>query len=172
MHRHGVVAGSFDPITNGHLWLIREALSMVDELTVVVGVNPVKKYMFSADERQELVRGVLEAKLPPGDVSRVKTVFQENELLVNFAASVGATHIVRGLRNSEDFQAENLMMMVNRKQCPEIHHAYVITPPNLGEVSSSTVKSLVGLRDWDKVASRYCHPTVVEALRNKLVRVQ
>ncbi|MNR71357.1 Phosphopantetheine adenylyltransferase [compost metagenome] len=164
----GIVAGSFDPITSGHLWLIREALALVDELIVVVGVNPSKKYYFTSEERRELVDTVLRTKLDAPDYARVRVVFLENDLLINFAAESGATHLVRGIRNAADFDFEYQMMLVNRKINSAVHSVFVMTPPTLAEVSSSTVKGLVGLKNWEALVARYCHPAVVAAFREKL----
>lgn len=164
----GIVAGSFDPITNGHLWVITEALSLVDKLVVVVGVNPAKKYYFSSQERADLVNQALAQALTPEDFARVSVSMVEKQLLVNFAKGIEATHIIRGLRNAEDFNAEYQMTRVNRKVRKDVHIAFVMTPPELAEISSSTVKGLVGLDDWESLVSQYCCPAVVRAFETKL----
>lgn len=167
MDKHAIVAGSFDPITNGHVWLIKEALALTSKLTVIVGINPKKKYTFDAVERCALVDAVLRDELSPEDYARVNVSKLENDLLVSAAASLGATHIIRGIRNIADFNAEYELMLVNGKIDPSIRHAYVLTPPNMADVSSSTVKGLVGLVGWESHVKRYVNPLVVAGLKQK-----
>jgi pantetheine-phosphate adenylyltransferase len=160
-----VVAGSFDPITLGHGHLIREAACMFDEMHVVVGVNPTKKYLFSAEERLTLVSDVvrsMEIKDMP-----VHFHYLKDKLLIQLAGEVGATHLVRGIRSTEDFNYETSMALVNRKINPFIGTVYLVPPPELSEVSSSTVKGLVGFEGWESIVSQYVHPLVLDALKRK-----
>lgn len=168
MKTKGIVAGSFDPLTRGHEWLIGEAARLVDELAVVIGVNPAKKYLFDDSEREALVR----ASLADLDLAGTPVTlhFLTNDLLVKFAAEVRATHLVRGIRNLHDFAYETDMALVNRKLNPAIRTVYLVTPPELTQVSSSTVKSLVGFTDWEQNIRDYVHPAVVEAFGRKLAQ--
>lgn len=168
MDKIGIVAGSFDPITSGHLWLIKEACSLMDKLYVVIGVNPAKKGFFSPEERKSLIEAVLRSKLPAPMYAKVEVVFLANELLINFASEKGAQYIVRGIRSTEDFNYEYQMMLVNRKINPQVHMVYLFTPPQLAEVSSSTVKNMVGFKGWEAVVAKYVHPDVLSAFKRKL----
>jgi pantetheine-phosphate adenylyltransferase len=167
MKTTGIVAGSFDPVTNGHVWVVKEALALVDKLVVVVGVNAAKRYYFSAEERRELMAQVLSAELGAQDFARTEVVFLENDFLIDLASDKGATHIIRRLRNSKDFEEEREMMLFNRKVNPGIHATFVMTPPDMVEISSSTVRGIVGLKNWQERAGCYCHPLVVEAFESK-----
>lgn len=163
----GVVAGSFDPITNGHLWLIREALNAVDVLFVTIGHNPTKKYYFTSDERERQVRMVLSEVLPAADYDRV-WIGHSGDLLVEYAHMVGADYIIRGIRNSTDFLYEQQIQAVNAKIRPTIGTLYFIPPSDYLEVSSSTVRGLVGFAGWENIVSQYVHPIVIDDFRNRV----
>lgn len=166
----GVVAGSLDPITFGHEWLVREACSLVDKLYVVIGINAAKaktRY-FTPDESKALVESVLKARLPAEMYKKIEVVLMVNDLLINFASEVGAKYLFRGIRNTEDFNYEYQMQLVNRKINPHVHTVFLIPPPHLTEVSSSTVKGLVGFRGWEAIVSKYVHQDVLRALKAKV----
>jgi len=162
----GIVAGSFDPVTFGHGWLIEEAARLVDRLHIAIGVNPAKKYMFEEAERGQF----LEAMLPDLKLcgTPVEIHYLRQDLLVQFAARHGGTHIIRGIRNATDFTYETQMALVNRKIDPSIRTVYMVPPAELAEVASSTVKGLVGFTDWENIIRDYVHPSVVDAFRRKL----
>lgn len=165
--RIGVVAGSFDPITNGHMWLIQQALHVVDFLYVVVGNNPAKKYMFSEQER---IGHVTDLLLREGS-TRFEVATIGNEMLVEYAAlTVGATHLIRGIRNTQDFEYEHTMQLINKKMQPTIETMFFIPPRELTEVSSSVVKSLVGFDGWKDIVSQYVDPIIVTELELKVGR--
>lgn len=169
MNTIGIVAGSYDPVTFGHRFLFEEAARLVDRLLIVVGVNPAKKYMFSENERA----GFLEAMLPDMDLSGtpVEIHFIRNkDLLVQFAASHGVTHLFRGIRNAADFGYETEMEQVNRKVNPAIRTVFMTSPANISVISSSTIKSLVGHTDWESIVRADIHPSVVDAFKRKLER--
>jgi len=166
--KHGIVAGSFDPITNGHVWLVEQALKIAYRVTVVVGVNPSKKYMFDMEERLQLVTNVLENELSEDEFERrVEIVPLEGELLVNFAKSVDADVLIRGIRNTVDFSYESEILLINRNIQPMIDTVFVVPPRELTEVSSSTVKGLVGFKGWEHSIRSYVNPIVVRALSDK-----
>jgi pantetheine-phosphate adenylyltransferase len=163
MKRIGMVAGSFDPITNGHQWLIEQALEICDKVYVVVGNNPAKKYLFSEYDRGSMVKAVFE---PHNAVKRRLIVTNlADSLLINVAAELGCNFLIRGIRNSEDFNYESQVHLINRKIQPTIETVFLIPPRELTEVSSSTVKGLVGFKGWEDIVSTYVHPVVLEALR-------
>lgn len=168
MHTIGIVAGSFDPITKGHEWLIQEAARLVDELHVVIGVNSAKKYMFDDKTRRELVESsVAHMKLTE---KAIQVHFLSNELLIQFAVRNNATHLIRGIRDTNDFNYETQMASVNRKIAPEVKTIYMVPPPQLSEVSSSTVKSLVGVEGWKDIVKGYVSPAVLKAFDKQLAK--
>lgn len=167
MKRVGMIAGSFDPITNGHHWLIREALTIVDELWIIVGNNPAKKYMFSEGERVQLVKDVV-APLDAAPYKRTTTVAIANQLLINVAARMNVDFLIRGIRTTEDFTYESQVLLINRKIQPKVETLFLIPPRELTEVSSSTVKGLIGFEGWEDVVKTYVSPVVLEALKTKV----
>ena len=163
MNRVGMVAGSFDPITNGHEWLIRQALDICDKVFVIVGNNPAKKYMFDAETRVNMIHDVI-------GVDNYEWFVVDhllNDLLINAARDSGCNYLIRGIRSSADFEYEAQVQLINRKICPDIETLFLIPPRELTEVSSSTVKGLVGFNGWQDVVSTYVHPTVLRRLERR-----
>lgn len=167
MLKRGIVAGSFDPITLGHAWLISAACGLVDELIVAVGVNPDKRGYFSAEERRTLIEETLRNGLSPEAYQKIRIVFLERDLLINFAAEQGVEYIFRGIRNTTDFNYELQMNLVNQRINSQIQLIYLIPPRNLTEISSSTVKGLVGFNGWEQAVAPYVDGAVLEAFRQK-----
>ena len=163
----GIVAGSFDPITNGHTWLISQAARIMNKVYVVIGVNPGKKSLFTPEERKLMIEQSLKVALPAEDFAKIRVRFIENELLINFAVEKKAYYIFRGIRNTEDFNYEAQMQLVNRKICPDVETFFLIGPREFTEVSSSMVKGLLGFKGWEAVAEGYVSKTVLEALKEK-----
>ncbi|AOZ51805.1 pantetheine-phosphate adenylyltransferase [Chromobacterium vaccinii] len=147
--KRAVYAGSFDPVTNGHLWMIREAVELFDELIVAVGVNPDKHCTFSAEERVALLREVTTG------FSKLRVEVFENQFLVNYAQSVGANYIVRGIRTASDYEYERTMRYINSDLHPDITTLFLLPPREYAEVSSTMVKGLIGPRGWESVIRQY-----------------
>ena len=156
--RKAVYPGSFDPPTNGHLYVIREGARLFDELTVAVGTNPDKRYSFGVHERAEILREAVR-DLPNVTVGEMGNVF-----LVDFALSAGASHILKGMRDEADFRLERTMRNVNADMSEDVTTVFVMPPREMADVSSSFVKGLVGPEGWERVVARYVPATVVEAL--------
>jgi len=165
VNKIGLIAGSFDPITNGHTWLIKQALTLVDVLYVVIGNNPAKRYMFSELERTNLVKAVCE---DAGVYDRIVVQSTSTEMLVNVAFNLNVDFLIRGIRNASDFEYESQMLLINRRIQPSINTVFLIPPRELTEVSSSTVKSLVGFTSWGGVVTNYVSPCVLAALQEKV----
>ncbi len=171
MSKIGVVAGSFDPITAGHVWLIGKAAELVGadgKLHVTMAVNPAKKYYFDTDVRTALIKTTLENWLPATLFNRIVIDVIDNDLLINHARRVNATHIFRGIRNAVDFNYEADIQQVNNKICSNIDTVFFIPPPDMSSISSSTVKGLVGFSGWEKVVEEYIHTSVISAFKDKL----
>lgn len=156
-----VMAGSFDPVTYGHTWVVQRALEVADVVEIIVGHNPAKKYMFSMQERVHTMKQVLDAELPPQDAKRTRVVTVGNVLVIDYAKEQGASMLVRGIRNADDFRVENEMNLIHKRMYPEINTAFFIPPRELTEVSSSVVKSLVGFDRWERTVSQYVNPYVL-----------
>lgn len=136
-----VYAGTFDPITFGHLDVIKRSMQICRQLVVAIGVNPSKKTMFSEDERVKMCTQVVEKELDFLTATNVGvTVF--NGLIVELARSVGATVLIRGIRSVSDFEYEINLANVNKTLAPEIETVFLPTRPDMAVVSSSAVKEI------------------------------
>ncbi len=153
-----VYAGSFDPITNGHLWMIEEGAKLFDKLIVAVGTNPEKKYAFSIEERLGMMKAAVKKH------SNIEVNILENQFLVNYAKSIGAQYILRGIRTEGDFQYERGMRHINSDIDSSIVPVFLIPPREIAEISSSFVKGLVGVDGWEEVVSKYVPGPVHEKI--------
>ena len=149
---------SFDPLTNGHLDLVHRARRVFPELIVAVAHNVQKKGTFSVEERLEMLEAAL-GKLPGVRI----TAFEG--LVVDYAAEIGATTIVRGLRANADFEYEFEMALMNRHMRPEIETLFLMTSQEYFYVSSSRLKELVA---FGADISEWVPPIVAKYLREKL----
>jgi len=147
--RIGVYAGSFDPPTLGHLWMIENGLSLFDRLIVAVGVNPDKKSSFSVEDRVSMLRE------SAGRNSRLQVKSFSNRYLIHYALEVGATHILRGVRSMGDYEFERGMRNINGDLDSRICTVFLMPPRDIAEVSSSMVKGLVGPRGWQRMVRKY-----------------
>jgi pantetheine-phosphate adenylyltransferase len=164
----GVYAGSFDPITKGHLAVIKQALNVVDRLHIGVAVNPGKSGMFSPAERLNLIDAALEEDLPGVGEDRVVVHYLSDNLVVSFARLVDATILIRGIRNGADYAYERSVAAINKKLEPTIETIFLPTPAEYEEVSSSTVKGLLQFQGGVQAAREFVTPIVLEALRDKI----
>jgi pantetheine-phosphate adenylyltransferase len=155
--RKGVYAGSFDPITEGHMHMVRVGSRLFDEFVVAVGMNPAKAYTFSLEERRAFVESAVRG------IDNVKVVHFANRFLVDFAREMGADYILRGIRNEHDYAFERQMRHVNADIAPEINTIFLMPPREIAEVSSSFVKSLVGPEGWREVVRAYLPPQIYES---------
>jgi pantetheine-phosphate adenylyltransferase len=132
-----VCPGSYDPITNGHLDVIRRATNLYDEVVVAVVNRSVRKdhALFGIDERMAFIADAT------AGLERVRAE-PFSTLVVEFARSVGAKAIVKGLRAISDFEYELEMNQLNRRQDPEIESVYLMASPQYSFLSSSGVKEL------------------------------
>jgi pantetheine-phosphate adenylyltransferase len=157
--RTAVYAGSFDPPTNGHLWMIERGLEMFDRLIVAIGSNPVKSYSYSVPERLEMLR----ASIPQSD--RLEIAHFDNRYLVDYAKKHNAAYVLRGIRSPNDYEYERVMRHINSDMAPEITTVFLMPPRDFAEVSSSMIKSLTGPEGWEETVKRYVPPQVFEVLK-------
>lgn len=154
--KKGVYAASFDPVTNGHLWVIEQAARLFDHLVVAIGVNPDKSYTFSMNDRLDFLRGTTE------QFDNVTVMSYEHQFLVNYARSVDAEYIVRGIRTQADYEYERGMRYINSDLDSNITTIFLMPPREIAEISSSFVKGLVGPEGWRDVVKRYVPEAVYE----------
>lgn len=161
-NRRAVYAGSFDPPTNGHLWVIEQGALLFDELEVAVGVNPQKHTRFTIAERIEMLEAITE------ELPNVRIGQFENLFLVKYAHEQGFNYILRGLRSAKDFESENSLnvynMDINKKIHGNVRSAYLICPVEYASISSSAVRDIVGPEGWEEVVADYVPAFVLTAL--------
>lgn len=156
--RRAVYAGSFDPPTNGHLWMIAEAQQLFDELIVAIGINPDKKSSYTLEERRLMLQSIT-AEFP-----NVRVATFANEFLVNYANSVQAAFIVRGIRSSADYEYERAIRYINADLQPDIKTVFLMPPREIAEISSTMVKGLIGPQGWRDMVQRYVPRAVYEKM--------
>src|SRR6185503_12669240 len=136
--RLGVYAGSFDPLTIGHVWMIEQGVLLFDRLVVAIGINPEKGYTFTLEERLAMLRESLRQH------RNLSITSFSNSYLIDYAQQVGATHILRGIRSASDYEYERTMRNINGDLDSGICTVFLMPPRDIAEVSSSMVKGLVG----------------------------
>lgn len=142
--RVAIFPGTFDPFTIGHDVLVRRALNLVDELYIAIGINTEKRTMLTLDERIARIKALYE------DEPRVHVVSYEG-LTTDFAQSIGAQLIIRGVRNTIDFEYERNIADVNR-MLTGIETVLLISEPEYAAISSSVVRELA---HFGKDVSKY-----------------
>ena len=155
--RIAIYAGSFDPITRGHEDLMTRSLGFVDRLIVAVARNVTKTPVFTADERVELIRAAL------GKEKRID-VKSFDGLLVDFAQTVKAKLLIRGLRAVSDFEYEYQMALMNRHLSPTLETVFMVPSLDTTYISASLVREVAR---FGGDVSDLVHPAVAKALRAK-----
>ena len=155
--RIGVYPGTFDPITNGHLDIIKRAAKLFDKVIVVVPINMNKKTMFSVEERMELIKESVK------DIPNIE-VDKTSLLTVDYAKKVNATAIIRGLRMVSDFEYELQMAAINKSLDKNVETIFIMSSHEYSFLSSSSVKELVG---FNGNISEFVPEVVKEALYKK-----
>jgi len=160
MSRSGIAvyAGSFDPVTHGHLALVRRACRLFDKVILAVGANPSKKTLLTVEQRMDILRACT-ADLPDVEVDTF------GGLLVDYCAKIGAHAILRGLRVVSDFDFEFQVGLANMDMAPEIETVFLLTEPRNIFISSSLVKEIAA-NGGD--VSRYVPPAALVALNQAL----
>ena len=154
LRRKAGYAGSFDPPTEGHMYMIREGAAMFDELVVAIGHNPDKRALFPLEERLSLLRSSVR------DHENVSVSSFESRYLIDYAHEIGARYVLRGIRNSTDFSFEQTMRNVNGDRNPAVTTVFLMPPRDYAEVSSTMIKGLVGPDGWEEVLRKYVPPAV------------
>ena len=132
-----VFPGSFDPITRGHVDLVRRALPLFDKIIVAVGVNTTKKYLFPLDQRLQWLRQVFES-----DGARVEVDFFE-KLTAHYCQRIGARYLLRGLRNAADFDYEKTISQLNQIVGGGLETVFLISQPEYSHISSTIVREII-----------------------------
>ena len=165
--KRGIYAGSFDPPTRGHLDVMRRASLIVDELHVMIGVNPKKiGGFFPVAKRPDLIEGSLAHMEWFGRDRSAFQIGQFTGLLVDYCRQHDIRFNIRGLRAAQDFNYEFEMHGINCDIAPEINTVFLIAPPEFQFISSSTIRELASYRS--PAVAKYVTPCVETALRDAL----
>jgi len=158
--RIAVYAGSFDPVTLGHVDLMQRAARLFDRVVVALGVHPTRKPLFSVDERLGMLRGAA-TSLPNIEVTSF------GGLLIDFCKDTGAHILIRGLRHSMDFEYELQIAQANADMAPDVETVFLPTASKFGFVTASLVREIAS-HGGD--VSRYVPANVLPALTAKFPR--
>lgn len=159
VHRVGVFPGQFDPITNGHLDVIRRGVRLFDELIVAVGINPEKRELFTIEERVSMIRTLLD------DTPGVR-VEKYTGLTVDFVRHSGATALLRGIRDVSDLRYEFQLALANRA-VGGVETVFIMAGEQYALTSSSLIRQVVALGGDVRQLSSILPDIVVEGLREK-----
>ncbi|WP_299627417.1 pantetheine-phosphate adenylyltransferase [uncultured Tenacibaculum sp.] len=133
--KRAIFPGSFDPITLGHLDIIKRGVTLFDELIIAIGINADKKYMFPLEKRKQFIEETFKNE------PKIKVVTYKG-LTVNFCKEIDAQFILRGLRNPADFEFEKAIAHTNRK-LSEIETVFLLTSSGKSYISSSIVRDVI-----------------------------
>jgi pantetheine-phosphate adenylyltransferase len=160
--RIGLYPGTFDPVTLGHIDIIKRAVKLVDHLVIGVANNPSKNQLFSIEERVAMLRG--ETAPLAGDGRATIAVETFDTLLIHFAKKISARLIIRGLRAVSDFEYEFQMVGMNQRLDPDIETVFLMADPRHQAIASRLVKEIAA---FGGDISPFTTPAVAEALRTR-----
>jgi pantetheine-phosphate adenylyltransferase len=152
-------SGTLDPITNGHMWVIGEARSMAEEVTVFLSENPFKKPQFPAEQRKRII----EQSAAERGWTNVQVVIVRGDYTARAAKRHGIDYLIRGIRNTADFDYENLIQQTNVDVLHGAKTIFVMPPRDLGSVSSSFVRGLQGPVGWHWTMQKFVPRPAYEA---------
>jgi len=136
MKKIAVFPGSFDPITVGHVEIVRRALPLFDEIVIAIGVNSQKQYLYSLEQRLEGIRAVFASE------PKVRVDYFEN-LTAHYCVRIGAKFLIRGLRNASDFDYEKTISQLNDIVGNGVDTLFLISRPNFSHISSTIVREII-----------------------------
>ena len=165
MTRTALYTGTFDPVTNGHLDVVRHAVGLVDRLVIAIGVHSSKAPVFTADERADMLRAVCGPFAAGQGAALEVTTF--NDLAVDAARRHGATLLIRGIRDGTDLDYEMQMAAMNETMAPGIQTVFLPASPPVRPITATLVRQIAGM--GGDVAA-FVPPLVAARLRHKLDR--
>jgi pantetheine-phosphate adenylyltransferase len=165
--RIGLYPGTFDPVTLGHLDIIKRAVKLVDRLVIGVANNPSKSQAFSLDERVAMMKR--ETAPLAGDGRASISVKTFDTLLIHFARDIGAGIIIRGLRAVSDFEYEFQMVGMNQRLDPEIETVFLMADPRHQAIASRLVKEIAA---FGGDVGAFTTPSVAQALEKRFAKTR
>lgn len=158
MKQLAIYPGTFDPFTNGHLDVLERALTIFEQVIVVIADNSKKRTLFSVKERCDMIETITES------FAGIRVEVLHGGLLAEYARTAGATAIIRGVRQVKDFEYEFQMSLLNRHLNPEVTTVFLMPNVKYTYVASSIIRE-VALLGGD--VSKFVHPYVLEMLKKK-----
>jgi pantetheine-phosphate adenylyltransferase len=143
MPRIALYPGSFDPVTNGHLDVVKHAVVLCDRLVVAIGVHPGKKPLFSVEERLAMLEEVFGPVAAKAGCGLECITF--DDLVVTAAQRAGATILIRGLRDGTDLDYEMQMAGMNEAMAPEVHTVFLPASPTVRPITATLVRQIAGM---------------------------
>lgn len=143
MPRIALYPGSFDPVTNGHLDVVRHAVDLCDRLVVAIGVHPSRVPLFTVDERLAMVREVFAPVAAQAGCEFDCTTF--DDLTVTAAKRAGATMLIRGLRDGTDLDYEMQIAGMNETMAPEVRTVFLPASPTVRPITATLVRQIAGM---------------------------
>ena len=131
-----VFPGSFDPITKGHVNIVERALPLFDKIIIAIGNNSTKKYAFPFEKREKWIKDIFKK------YKNIEVAAYQG-LTVTFVKSVNATYLIRGIRNSSDFEYEKTIAQLNKSMAPELETICILSDPEHSHISSTIVREIV-----------------------------
>lgn len=163
MPRIAIYPGSFDPVTNGHLDVVRHAVHLCDKLVVSIGIHPGKKPLFTTEERLAMVREVCEPIAKAAGCGFDCSTY--DNLTVTAAQDVGATIMIRGLRDGTDLDYEMQIAGMNEQMAPEIHTVFTPASVAVRPITATLIRQIAGMGGN---VEAFVPPSVAKSLKAKL----
>jgi pantetheine-phosphate adenylyltransferase len=163
MPRIALYPGSFDPVTNGHLDVVKHAVGLCDRLIVAIGIHPGKTPLYSAEERLEMVRAVFAPVAAQAGCAFDATTF--DDLTVTAAQKAGATIMIRGLRDGTDLDYEMQLSGMNETMAPEVHTVFVPASVAVRPITATLVRQIAKMGGD---VSAFVPSSVAASLKKKL----
>lgn len=162
MERKAIYAGSFDPITNGHVEVLQSGLKIAEKVTIAIGIHPGKQPLFSFDERVDLIQKII-SDLFGADHRRIDVIAFDN-LLVDKAREIGASLLIRGLRDGTDFDYEMQIAGMNSVMAPEVQTVFLPAGVSVRAITATLVRQIAAMGGD---ISHFVPDIVAKALKQK-----
>jgi len=165
MPRIAFYAGSFDPVTNGHLDVVAQSVSLVDRLIVAIGIHPGKKPLFTTEERLEMIKDVF------GPIAAKSSCVLEavtfDDLTITAAKRTGATILIRGLRDGTDLDYEMQIAGMNGTMAPDVHTVFLPASPMVRPITATLVRQIAAMGGD---VSNFVPKAVADRLKTKFAK--